>query len=464
MTQSVIPSIINDIESTILERFAHLGAPGLAVGVVIDGNLAWSKGFGRARKDNDNPPNERTISRVASITKTFTATAIVQLRDEGLLNLDDPIVLHIPEFSAVRTRTGRVEDVTIRRLLTHRSGLSTETPLPTWAEPCFPSMKAILDALPDTEIVIHPESAWKYSNLGYSLLGEVVSRLSSRPYVDYVHQEILQPLGLKSSTYELTDKIRCRFFTGHDAAQIGKQPTETVYAHLNGMSAAGQLHSCVEDLALWAAFQFQEDGGERKGTQILRGASLQEMHRPQFLDQDWSNGQCLAWRAARVGNQVFHEHGGGVHGFSSSVRFNLQHRTAVVVLANVWPPQPALRSLLQELIQSVTESVSASNPQTTPTREQAPPVRLAPYVGSYLAYPGSYVQIVYSAQSLLLQHPPSGLMALHAPGSLEPTVDRKELIVRGGRGSGEIARFDFNEDGSATAFTLGGFRYVRQPD
>ena len=116
------------------------------------------------------------------MTKTFTATAIVQLRDAGKLALDDPLVQHIPEFSQVQVRAGTLEGVTLRRMLTHRAGLATESPIDGWGALRFPTRDEVLAVLPATEVVIQQDSAWKYSNLAYGLLGEVIRRAADQPY------------------------------------------------------------------------------------------------------------------------------------------------------------------------------------------------------------------------------------------------------------------------------------------
>ncbi len=169
-------------------RFESLGAPGLAAGIVHGDELVWSSGYGVVDLDTQRAPDEATVARVASITKTFTATAILQLRDESKLGLDDGLSTHIPEFEQVRETGGCAADVTLRRLLTHYSGLSAETSLLSWGAEEFPGRDAVLAALPSTEVVIPADSQWKYSNLAFGLLGEVVTRLSGVPYAEYVRE------------------------------------------------------------------------------------------------------------------------------------------------------------------------------------------------------------------------------------------------------------------------------------
>ena len=190
----VSPEFASRLDQIVDKNFGDVRDAGMAAAIVDNGEIVWFTSAGYADLESRRQPDQLTTSRVASITKTFTATAIMRLRDAGMLELEDPLVLHIPEFAAARALAGTVEGVTIKRLLTHHSGLSTEPPLPTWAKPEFPEMDRIIDAISDAEIVIPQDSQWKYSNFGFGLLGEVVHRLTGKNYTDYVESEIIKPL------------------------------------------------------------------------------------------------------------------------------------------------------------------------------------------------------------------------------------------------------------------------------
>ena len=149
--------------------------PGLSIGIVRGDSLAGYYSFGTRLLGADLPPTAQTISRVASITKTFTATAILQLRDLGRLDLDDPLLLHMPDFTAALARHGTLEGVTLRRMMTHYSGLRTEHPLTDWNAPSFVSSDELLNGLADIEVVIPQDSQWKYSNLAVGLWSSIRS-------------------------------------------------------------------------------------------------------------------------------------------------------------------------------------------------------------------------------------------------------------------------------------------------
>ncbi|HET8968033.1 MAG TPA: serine hydrolase domain-containing protein, partial [Gaiellaceae bacterium] len=170
--------------------------PGAAVGVVHDGELAWAGGVGFADRASRRPSDPKTLYRIASITKTFTATAIMQLRDEGKLALDDPAVSFLPELEAAQSPLGPIQSLTIRRMLSHESGLQSEPPGTDWSDVLYeddPGRTLARAAEIATRVPVHTQ--WKYSNLAYQLLGEIVSRVSGTPYPKYIRSKLLRPLG-----------------------------------------------------------------------------------------------------------------------------------------------------------------------------------------------------------------------------------------------------------------------------
>lgn len=460
----VTDSRISAAEEYLEGRFVDLGSPGLAAGIMHEGELVWARGFGVADLAAGNRPSEKTITRVASITKTFTATAIMQLRDRGLLGLDDPLTAHLPEFCRVLETGGRVADVTLRRMLTHYSGLSTETALLSWGAEEFPGLAEVLGALPQTEVAIAADSQWKYSNLAFGLLGEVVSRLSGVDYASYVRENVIEPLGMESTGFEREDLPAEHLYTGYDAVIPGDPSRSELrvaeYRHLNGIVAAGQLHSTVKDLARWISFQCGGGGDEAHENVVLDGRTLAEMHRPQYAASDWSSGQCLGWAAERVGERVYHGHGGGIHGFASHISFNIPARTGVVILANVWPNVAAytLGKEVMEVLLTGSPPPAAPSAETELPAAEPAPGHLAPYTGYFVAYPGIPAAVDFRGGELWITAAAGEGLALHAPSPMQETGEQSgNFILRAGRGAGERAVFDPGRQ----SFTLGGWLYRR---
>ena len=248
MTSPSVETLVPDLSGQMNNVLKEQRLPGLAVGIVRDQELAWFGGSAGPICRPVGAPDRQTLFRVASITKTFTAAAILQLRDEGRLSLDDPLQRHIPEFAKAQVRAGTLEKVTLRRLLTHHSGLTTEAPLPCWDALEFPTREALLAAMPGIEIVIPPDSAFKYSNLAFGLLGEVVARVSGRSYAEYLQTQILDPLGM-SGALELNGDLKSRLAIGYYPRPFDDDFDVAPYVSLQGLSACGQLHASVADLA-----------------------------------------------------------------------------------------------------------------------------------------------------------------------------------------------------------------------
>jgi CubicO group peptidase (beta-lactamase class C family) len=432
--------------------------PGIAAGVVLGDDLAWFAGDGWADLETRISPTERSLARVGSVTKTFTATAVLQLKDRGQLELDDPLERHLPEFGQARERGGRRDDVTIRRLLTHRSGLVTESPPTSWAAPWFPSMTEVLDALPETGVVAPPDLAGKYSNLGFGLLGEVVTRLSGRPHADYVRAAMFDPLGLADATFEPDAGARRLLMTGYSPGAHEDRPSAAPNARLNGLAAAGQLYASVRDLATWVSFQIRGTGRAAGGHEILRPGTLAESQRPLYVEPDLKTGQCLAWRVTRVGEHVFHNHGGSVHGFNSSVGYHLPSGIGVIVLANLWPTTVAA-DLALELLETIVGTPGARPKQPASLPPGPAPAAIRPFLGRYRAEPGIDADLEWRDSTLHLLSP-AGAFPLHTPAVLEPMPNREGAFrFATGRAAGEETRFIEDAETGTTSFEIGGFVY-----
>jgi CubicO group peptidase (beta-lactamase class C family) len=452
--ESALPRVRARIAALMAEH--HL--PGVTAGIVRDQRLVWSEGFGLADVDAGRAMTDDAVFRVASISKTFTATGIMQLRDAGRLRLDDPLVAFIPEFGSVQCRHGRVEDVTFRRLLSHRSGLMTEGPFSYWDTREFPSMDEVLAAMPRTEVVIPPSSATKYSNLAFALMGEVITRLSGQPFAEYMRAAIFEPLGMTSSSFAPDDALLARMATGYRAHPFEDYPTSAGHAPANGIAAAAGLYTTVPDLARWLSLQFREDGAADQP--VLAGASLAEMHQPQVMNADWTDARCLGWMGMRRGERVFVGHGGSIHGFITRVLFSVPRRTGVIVLTNEGRHDVANLTAVDalEILMQADEQAARETPPPVPLPT---PSEWRRFLGRYSLTFGGLVNVECRAGALRLAEPAPTLTSLHAPARLDPTDEPHVFRVTEGRANGELLTFDVADDGAVRGFTLAGFRYHR---
>ncbi|MGO9605699.1 MAG: serine hydrolase domain-containing protein [Candidatus Binataceae bacterium] len=445
-----VDSVIPKLTDRVHQLMAQQGVPGVALGIVRDQELAWSQGFGHADMASTRPMDADTIFGVASITKTFTATAIVQLRDKGRLGLDDPVSKYIPEIKKVRPRFGSLRDLTLRRLLTHRSGLVGEAPSGHWSNLNFPSMAEILAMLSRVEIVIEPDSAFKYNNLAFALLSEVVARVSRRSYREYVRRQILEPLGMESSGFAIENP---RNATGYMPERYQDIPAVSADPSMNGYLGAAGLRSSVTDLSKWLALQFRTKSGDRAGAQVLSGKSLSEMHRVTFVEHDWVAGYALTWMATRLGENIYLHHGGSVPGFLTMIAFSKLHRLGVIVLTNK-QGHIASGTIAFEALEMLTGE--AKKEVRTPAPVPVPD-NLKPLLGRYVGMPafGVIFHIEWRGGALQLATPIDLFMIPMPPAPLTATDKPNVFIVSAGRIAGEPLIFEFEADGRVTGFVTG---------
>src|ERR671934_1088552 len=239
--------------------------PSISAAAIGNGELVWEEAFGLADVDAELEATADTQYRVGSITKTFTATAVMQLRDAGELGLDDALADHIPEAEHGR--------LTLRRMLAHMSGLQREPPGRVWETLEFPDREQLLASLGDAEQVLESGATWHYSNLAFALLGEIVARRSGLEYEEYVRERLLEPLGLTRTSFEQKPPTATGYLVEPytDRAQAERDVSKSAVA------AAGSLWSTTGDLRRWGLFLL--DGAEG----VLAKETLEEMRRFQSM-------------------------------------------------------------------------------------------------------------------------------------------------------------------------------------
>ena len=201
-------------ETWMRAQIAYRELPGVAIGVVYNQELVWAKGFGLADIDTRLPMTPATKFRMASHSKLFTSTAIMQLRDQGKVRLDDPVTKYLPWF---KVKAAQPDDppITIEELLTHSSGLSREAGS-HWSDYKFPDASEVRAYIEQTQAIYSPQVRWKYSNLALTIAGLIVEAVSGEAYATYVQRHIFDPLGMGDSSVDrqvagLATGYRARF-------------------------------------------------------------------------------------------------------------------------------------------------------------------------------------------------------------------------------------------------------------
>lgn len=369
-------SKIKVLELWISQQMELRNIPGLAVGVVYDQELVYAKGFGYADMKKKNPVTPRSLFRIASNSKTYTATAIMQLRDEGKLRLDDPIEKYLPGFS-IGNPYPDAPEITIFHLLTHTSGLPREAGFPYWTDRKFPTMKQILEKLPDQEMIYPPGTRYKYSNLGMALLGQVVASVSGVPYEQYITEQIFQPLGMDHSSVFPGEKDKKELVTPYSRSFPDGSRRVMPFTDAQGLAPAANITSNIEDLARFVSLQFR--AGPKGGNQILNGYTLAEMHRIHWLNKNWTSGYGLGFRVWKDDDNTVVGHGGWVAGNRSQISFIPDKKIGVVILTNADDVSPSFfaNHFLHMLTPVILDEV------TPPAAEEKADPSWQKYVGHY---------------------------------------------------------------------------------
>jgi CubicO group peptidase (beta-lactamase class C family) len=303
---------------------------GLSIALVDDQKIVWAQGFGYADVANKIPASADTVYRLGSISKVFTAMAIMQLAEKHELDIDQPLKTYLPEFS-VRSRFPDSGPITPRNLMTHHSGLPANYAAGMWTmNP--DSFTAVLPAIKGEYVAYLPNTVFAYSNLGVTLLGNVIERVSRDNYVDYMNVHLLQPMEMSHSSFTAKPDVPLM----SKAYDKGKEVVETPLRDI----PAGGLNSNVEDMGHFMEMLFA--AGKSGSHQIISQDTLTEMLRPQndgvVLDQNFRVG--LGWTLGGLGGidiqnagPVAH-HSGRTQNFTSQMVILPQQKLGVIVLAN----------------------------------------------------------------------------------------------------------------------------------
>ncbi|MDX6241485.1 MAG: hypothetical protein QOG10_6309 [Kribbellaceae bacterium] len=331
-TQSELARILAD-------RQATGRVPGIVGAVARRGALAWSDGVGAADLDAPgSPPTADSQFLIASQSKTLTAVAIMALRDEGKLSLDDPV----EKFIGESTHRG----ITVRQMLSHISGMQREPVGDVWDQMKFPDRDQLVTGWNEAERIGKPHHRWHYSNLVYSILGEIVARLDNTSWLKSIQARILDPLEMRRTTLGLSGNA----VTGYYVPPFSDVPVKEPVLNIGAMAACGGLASTAADLAKWAMFLADPVD------EVLSKDTIEEMCQPQIMaDVDrWQLGFGLGFMLLRLGERVFVGHTGGMPGHITGTFVHRPSGTAGIALMNTTSaPDPA--GLATDLIVKVLD-------------------------------------------------------------------------------------------------------------
>jgi CubicO group peptidase (beta-lactamase class C family) len=408
--------------------------PGVAIAVGHRGRLVLSRAYGHADLERDVRLTTGHVFRIASHSKTFTATAVMQLVEQGRVRLDDEARDHVSWLP----EEGDVGRVTIRQMLSHAAGVIRDgEDGGFWVlERDFPDADELRAAITGTAPVFPENRQFKYSNFGYALLGQVVEAASGMPYNDYVRRSIVQPLGLRDTGPELDDHARARLATGYTGDHYGLERLPLDHADTRAMSAATGFYSTAEDLCRYGTAHFL--GSD----ELLTDRSRREMQREHWKVEGGEH-YGLGFGIYTVGERRVIGHGGGFPGFITSTRIDPKDQLVVVALTNASDGPAA------ELVNGMLHIVNRAMEAAAEPADQ-PEVDRDRFAGRYWTLGGA-ADVVRFGADLVAVDP-------ELPNPFEPAVELKvegpdllRITKAPGYGSpGEPVRFTFDDAGRVT--------------
>lgn len=317
--------------------------PGLAVGVVHNGRLVYARGFGVMKLGHpEKPVTTETLFHMASVTKPFVATCVMQLWEQGKVDLDAPVVKYLPYF---RLNDPRYRSITVRQMLTHSSGMPDVEDY-EWNKPQYDdgALERYVRSLTTQKLLWAPGTRMAYSNMAYEVLGDLVAKVSGMTFEDYADAHIFKPLGMSSSTLLLKKADPAKLADGYTRPRDGDYASIHAianYPYNRAHTPSSSLASNVVDMARWAIANLNR--GELDGKRILKNSTYDVMWKPAVeVEFCRLNGVCrkpginvgISWFLETKDGRTFISHGGGDDGFVTSIVLLPEMNVAFVLMQN----------------------------------------------------------------------------------------------------------------------------------
>lgn len=318
---SVDPARVQTVDACVAAAMAKHHIPGVSVAVMKDGKRVLAKGYGLADVELNVPATEETVYQLASVTKTFTASAVMMLAKDGKLGLDDKVA------DRVKNLPDAWKDVTVRHLLNHTSGIKSYTSVDGFEKQMRKDFapREILEMVAKEPLVFPPGDRWEYSNTGYFLLGLVIEEAAGKPYGEVLTERIFRPLGMSRTRVNDLRAIIPGRAKGY--GRDGDSLTNGEYVSPTQPFSAGALVSTVADLAKW-------DAALTAGSP-LDHATLDQMWTPAKLNGGGEAEYGLGWQVTKIEGHRSVAHGGGIPGFSTQITRFPDDKLSVIVLTNL---------------------------------------------------------------------------------------------------------------------------------
>jgi CubicO group peptidase (beta-lactamase class C family) len=412
--------------------------PGVQAAVLLGDEVVLSTAHGVSNVATGEPLTERHLFRIASHSKTFTATAIMQLVERGVVRLDDPVAQWIPDLGE-----SSIASVTVRELVSHAGGLTRDgADGDFWQlDRSFPDRSELLRVAGDDAAVLPRNERFKYSNIGFSLLGVVIEAASGQPYDAYVAEHIVGRLGLADTGPEFDPSRATEYAGGHSALSYADTRLPIDHVDTAAMAAATGCYSTASDLVRYTSAHFEHD--ER----LLGDDAKRQMQHAAWDVDGTDTSYGLGFAIATIGDRRVLGHGGGYPGHITRTFFDPVDRLSVSVFTNaIDGPALAWATAAIRLIDLAA---------TEQGGERRPADELAPYCGRYASLWGVYDIVDLGGR--LYQLDPTVADPVMSPTRLE-VIDGTTLRIAStpGYGSrGERISYEFDDDGSVASVRAG---------
>lgn len=319
---------IKYIDSWLELNFADSRLPGLQVAIGYKDDLVYSKAFGHANLEDSKKLTRQSTFRIASHSKTFTATALMQLVENKRITLDDVVSKHLAWF--VSSEDSRIGKITIRQLLNHTAGMIRDGEDADYWQLLrdYPDEKELKTYVSQAKLIYPADKRFKYSNYGYSYLGLLIEQIAGQSYADYTNKHIIKKLGLQSTRAELDDKAKTSLVTGYGLELFKNSPKPFSRISTNGMVAATGFCSNAEDMCRYFSAHFYGNNV------LLTDASKRAMHKAEWESERKSEKYGLGMIAYKKTGWKLRGHSGGFPGFVTSTKFDPEKKLVVSALTN----------------------------------------------------------------------------------------------------------------------------------
>jgi CubicO group peptidase (beta-lactamase class C family)/D-alanyl-D-alanine dipeptidase len=362
-------SVATNLESMIRQEMDDKQLPAFSIALVDGNQIVWAQGFGYQDPDKKTPATAHTVYRVGSVSKLFTDIGIMQMVEAGKINLDAPVSQYISDF---HPQNQFAKPITLRELMSHRSGLLREPPVGNYFDPTEPTLQATVRSMNSTQLVYEPGTHSKYSNAGIAVVGYTLQELNHQSFSEYLKQTVLVPLGMSESSFapepDLIRDLAKAYMWSYDGTKF---PAPTFQL---GLAPAGCMYSTVTDLAQFLMVLF--DGGRSAKSQILKPETLEQMWTPQFAKPGEKRGFGLGFQVSELDGHRVIGHGGAIYGFATEVVGMPDEKLGVVTVTTMDAANAVSNVVARQALQSML-ALHSGKPLPAFENTEAVPIELA---------------------------------------------------------------------------------------